>query len=50
MRRALEESGFSCKTAIVMLLLGLNADDAAAALARADGRIAQALEQEGHAK
>ena len=49
-RRALEESGFSCKTAIVMLLLGLDADDAAAALARADGRIAQALEQEGPAK
>ena len=49
-RRALEASGFSCKTAIVMLLLGLNADDAAAALARADGRIAQALEQEDHAK
>lgn len=47
-RRALEESGFSCKTAIVMLLLGLDADGAAAALARADGRIAQALEQENH--
>ena len=45
-QQALEASGFSCKTAIVMLLLGLNADDAAAALARADGRIAQALEQE----
>lgn len=42
-QRALQESGFSCKTAIVMLLLGLGAEEARALLARSDGRIAQAV-------
>lgn len=42
-QRALQESGFSCKTAIVMLLLGLDAEEARALLARSDGRIAQAV-------
>ena len=46
-RETLDRCGFHCKTAIVMLLLGL--DDAAArqALDAADGRIARALEQHG---
>ena len=42
-RAALEESGFHCKTAIVMLLLGLDAEKARRALQAADGRIAQAV-------
>ena len=46
-RQALEESGYSCKTAIVMLLLGLDAASATAALAQADGHIAQVIAQEG---
>ena len=41
--QALEQCGYTCKTAIVMLLLGLSADEAAAALCAADGRIAQAV-------
>ena len=42
-RAALEQCGFSCKTAIVMLLLGLDAAAADKALAAADGRIALAV-------
>ncbi len=42
-RSALEKCGFSCKTAIVMLLLGLNAEEAERALTAADGRIAQVV-------
>ena len=44
-RAALQQCGFSCKTAIVMLLLGLNAEDAQKTLDAADGRIAQAIAQ-----
>ena len=43
---ALDQCGFSCKTAIVMLLLNLDAEAAKAALDKADGRIAQALRNE----
>ena len=42
-KAALDQCGFSCKTAIVMLLLGLDADAARAALEKADGRIAQVV-------
>lgn len=42
-RATLEKCSFSCKTAIVMLLLHLDADAAKQALARADGRIARAI-------
>ena len=42
-RAALDQCGLSCKTAIVMLLAHLTPDEARAALARADGRVAQAL-------
>ena len=42
-KAALDQCGFSCKTAIVMLLLGLDADAARAVLEKADGRIAQAV-------
>ena len=42
-KAALDQCGFSCKTAIVMLLLGLDAPAAKAALDKADGRIAQAV-------
>ena len=42
-KAALDQCGFHCKTAIVMLLLGLDADEARAALNAADGRIAQAV-------
>ena len=42
-RETLEKCGFSCKTAIVMLLLGLDAEGARLALQKADGRIAQAI-------
>ena len=45
-RAALEECGFSCKTAIVMLLLGLDAEEAERTLAAADGRIARAISPE----
>lgn len=41
----LEKCDFHCKTAIVMLLLGMDAAEARAALDAADGRIAQALRQ-----
>ena len=44
-RAALEQCGFSCKTAIIMLLLGLNAEEAEAALNAADGRISRAVAQ-----
>ena len=40
---ALDACGCSCKTAIVMLLSGMDARDAAAALERAGGRVADAL-------
>ena len=43
-RAALEQSGYSCKKAIVMLLLGLDAQQAGEVLASARGRIATALE------
>ena len=43
-RRALDQCNWSCKTAIVMLLLGMNADEAVAALEKADGRIALAVQ------
>ncbi len=43
-RRALDQCNWSCKTAIVMLLLGMNADEAAEALEKADGRIALAVQ------
>ena len=46
-RRALEQSGYACKTAIVMLLLGLDAEAANRALAEADGRVAQTLAAAG---
>ena len=42
-RQALEQCGYACKTAIVMLLLGLDAREAESVLASADGRIAQAV-------
>ena len=42
-KAALDQCGFSCKTAIVMLLLNLDAPAAKAALDQADGRIAQAI-------
>lgn len=44
---ALEKCGFHCKTAIVMLLLGLDASAAARALEAADGRIARAVPTRG---
>ncbi|MBQ9264106.1 MAG: N-acetylmuramic acid 6-phosphate etherase [Clostridia bacterium] len=47
-RRTLEKCGFSCKTAIVMLLLGIDAEGAKRALDGADGRIAKVIaNQEG---
>jgi len=42
-QKALEECGFSCKTAIVMLLLGVGAQEAKDTLEKADGRIAWAI-------
>ncbi len=44
-RAALEQCGFSCKTAIVMLLGGLSAPKARQAQDAAGGRVAQALEK-----
>ena len=41
---ALKQSGFSCKTAIVMLLLKTDAAEAARLLAGSDGRIAQVIQ------
>ena len=46
-RSALEKCGFSCKTAIVMLLLDLSPEEAEQALSAADGRIAGALQSAG---
>lgn len=43
-RAALAETNYVCKTAIVMLLLGVNKSDAEAMLARAGGRVADVLE------
>ena len=42
-KAALEQCGYACKTAIVMILLGLEPAAAEAALAAADGRVAEAL-------
>lgn len=42
-RSALERADMHCKTAIVMILMNLSAEEARAALAKADGRIAQAV-------
>lgn len=42
-RRALEQCGYACKTAIVMLLLNVNAEDAEKALEKADGFVARAI-------
>ena len=42
-RRALEACGYSCKTAIVMLMKHVDAAEAEAALRRAEGRVAEAL-------
>lgn len=44
-REALEKSGYACKTAIVMLLLGLDAAAADAALRGGEGHIARTLAQ-----
>ena len=44
-RRALEEADMHCKTAIVMILMNLSAEEARLALTKADGRIAQAVEK-----
>lgn len=46
-RRALEQCGFSCKHAIVMLLLGISAEEASRALERAGGRVSEALVLKG---
>ena len=40
---ALDACGHSCKTAIVMILAGMTADEAAKALKEADGRVAGVL-------
>lgn len=40
---ALAQCGYSCKTAIIMLLLHVNAAEAGDALCKAEGRIAQAI-------
>ncbi len=45
-RAALDRCGWSCKTAIVMILLGLDAQAAQAALDSAEGHIARAIGQE----
>ena len=45
-RKALADSNSSCKTAIVMLLLGLDADAAREALAHADGHISGAISRQ----
>ena len=44
-RQALDQCGFSCKTAIVMLLLQVDAKTAERLLAASDGRIAQTIEK-----
>lgn len=46
-RQALEACGYEAKTAIVMLLKGLDAPSARQALARAGGRVAEALTERG---
>lgn len=46
-RQTLKKCNYSCKTAIVMLLLGLDAGEANAALEAADGRIAKAIDGNG---
>ena len=42
-RQALNTCGFSCKTAIIMILLGLGPEEAQAALDASEGRIAQTI-------
>ena len=42
-RQALEQCGYACKTAIVMLLLNLNAEEAEKTLENADGFVARAI-------
>lgn len=42
-KQVLEACGYSCKTAIVMLLLDMGADEASALLKASDGRIARAV-------
>ncbi len=43
-RQALEKCGMHCKTAIVMILMGMSAEEARKALSKADGRIADVVE------
>ena len=45
-RQALDQCGWSSKTAIVMILLHVSADEAVAALEKADGRIAAAIKNQ----
>ena len=42
-RQTLEQCGYACKTAIVMLLLNLNAEEAEKTLENADGFVARAI-------
>ena len=44
-REALEQCGYRPKTAIVMLRLGVNAEEARALLEQSEGRVAAALER-----
>lgn len=46
----LEKSGYSCKLAIVMILLSLSREDAEALLERAEGRIATAIALAGESR
>lgn len=43
-RQALEQCGYACKTAIVMLLLKMNAEEAEKVLKKADGFVSRAIE------
>ena len=43
-RQALEQCGYACKTAIVMLLLSMNAEEAEKMLNKADGSVSRAIE------
>jgi len=45
---ALKQCGFACKTAIVMILLGVGREEAERLLTEADGRIAAAVEKKGN--
>ncbi len=44
-RNALEQCGFSCKTAIIMILLKMKAEEAEKALQASEGRIAETLKK-----